>query len=105
MAVGTVGGATKVHPTARIAMQILDVQSAQELAEVVVAAGLAQNLAAIRALATEGIQAGHMALHARQMAMAAGAPESLVSRIVETMIAEGNIRLERARTLVQELNH
>jgi len=105
MAVGTVGGATKVHPTARIAMQILDVQSAQELAEVVVAAGLAQNLAAIRALATEGIQAGHMALHARQMAMAAGAPESLVSRIVETMIAEGNIRLERARALVQELNH
>ncbi|KAB2860705.1 MAG: 3-hydroxy-3-methylglutaryl-CoA reductase, partial [Anaerolineae bacterium] len=63
--------------------------------------GLAQNFAAIRALATEGIQAGHMALHARQLALAAGAQGEMVNRIVETMIAEGNIRLERAKTLVK----
>ncbi len=65
LAVGTVGGATRAHPTARLALQVLGVQTAQELAEVMVAVGLAQNLAAIRALATEGIQKGHMALHAR----------------------------------------
>ncbi|MBZ0320141.1 MAG: hydroxymethylglutaryl-CoA reductase, degradative [Anaerolineae bacterium] len=101
MAVGTVGGATKVHPTAQIAMKILGVSSARELAEVIVSVGLAQNFAAIRALATEGIQAGHMALHARQLALAAGAQGEMVNRIVETMIAEGNIRLDRAKSLVK----
>lgn len=101
LAVGTVGGATKVHPTAQLALKILGVQSAQELAEVVVAVGLAQNLAAIRALATEGIQPGHMALHARQLAIAAGATAEQVGSIVETMISEGKIRLERAKELVQ----
>lgn len=103
MAVGTVGGATKVHSTAKIAMKILGVASARELAEVIVSVGLAQNFAAIRALATEGIQAGHMALHARQLALAAGAQGEMVNRIVETMIAEGNIRLDRAKALVKEL--
>jgi hydroxymethylglutaryl-CoA reductase len=103
MAVGIVGGATRVHPTAQLVLRILGVESARELAEVVVAVGLAQNLAAIRALATEGIQSGHMALHARQMALAAGATPDLAQRVAEAMIAEGAIRLERARALVKEL--
>ena len=72
LAVGTVGGATRVHPTARAALQIMGVTTARDLAEIIVSVGLAQNLAAIRALATEGIQQGHMALHARQVAIAAG---------------------------------
>ena len=103
VAVGTVGGATRVHPAARVALKILDVRSARELAEIMVAVGLAQNLAAIRALATTGIQAGHMRLHARQMAVAAGASGELVGRVVEAMIAEGAIRLDRAQALVKEL--
>ncbi len=103
VAVGTVGGATRVHPTAKVAMKILGVQSARELAEVLVSVGLAQNLAAIRALATTGIQAGHMRLHARQIAVAAGASGELVQRVVEAMITEGAIRLDRARELVQAM--
>jgi hydroxymethylglutaryl-CoA reductase len=105
MAIGTVGGATKVHPTAKITLQILGLKSARELSEVVVAVGLAQNLAAIRALATDGIQLGHMALHARQLALAAGAGGELVNRIAQTMIEENNIRLDRAKTLANELAH
>jgi hydroxymethylglutaryl-CoA reductase len=103
LAVGIVGGATRVHPTAQVALKILSIDSAQQLAEVVAAVGLAQNLAAMRALATEGIQRGHMSLHAKQLAIAAGANGDLVPRIVQTMIEEGNIRLERAKQLVQEL--
>jgi len=102
LAVGTVGGATRVHPGARIAMKILGVSGARELAEVMAAVGLAQNLAAIRALATEGIQQGHMSLHARQMAIAAGAAADMVSRVVEQMLKEGNIRLERAKEIVAQ---
>ena len=105
LAVGIVGGATRVHPAARIALKILGVGTAQELSEVIVAVGLAQNLAAIKALATEGIQAGHMSLHARQIAIAAGASGDLIQRIADTMIEEGNIRLERAKTLVKELSN
>lgn len=100
LALGIVGGATRVHPTAQIALRILGVASARELAEVVVAVGLAQNFAAIRALATDGIQKGHMRLHAKQMAVAAGATGRLIERVVEQMIAENNIRLERAKQLV-----
>lgn len=103
LALGIVGGATRVHPTAQVALKILGVESAQQLSEVIAAVGLAQNLAAMRALATEGIQRGHMSLHARQLAVAAGAEADLVPRIVQTMIEEGNIRLERARQLVNEL--
>src|SRR5690606_5949918 len=73
LAVGTVGGATRVHPTAQVTMKILGVASASELAQVMAAVGLAQNLAAIKALATTGIQHGHMRMHARQVALAAGA--------------------------------
>lgn len=102
LSVGIVGGATRVHPMAQLALQILDVSSAQELAEVMAAVGLAQNLAAIRALATEGIQHGHMRMHARQLALAAGASVELVPQIVQQMIDENNIRLERAKELVNE---
>jgi len=104
MAVGIVGGATKSHPTARAAMKVLQVGSAKLLGEIMVCVGLAQNLGAIRALATVGIQSGHMALHARQVAMAAGAPNHLINEIVNIMVSEGNIRLDRAKALVQKLS-
>jgi hydroxymethylglutaryl-CoA reductase len=102
LAVGIVGGASRVHPTAKVALKILGVQTAQELAEVMAAVGLAQNLAALRALATEGIQRGHMQLHARQVAIAAGATGDLVEIIAERLVAEQRIRLDRAQELVQE---
>jgi hydroxymethylglutaryl-CoA reductase len=101
LAVGIVGGATRSHPLAQIAMKILGVQSARELSEVMAAVGLAQNLAAMRALVTEGIQAGHMALHARQMAIAAGAEGAAVDWVADQLVREGQIRVERARDLLQ----
>ncbi|HEX6387218.1 MAG TPA: hydroxymethylglutaryl-CoA reductase, degradative [Anaerolineae bacterium] len=100
LAVGIVGGATKAHPTARVALKILNVTSAAELAEVMAAVGLAQNLAAIKALATDGIQRGHMRLHARQVALAAGASDGLVQQIANQLVAEQNIRVDRARELI-----
>jgi hydroxymethylglutaryl-CoA reductase len=103
MAVGLVGGATRVHPTARLAIRILGVGSARELGEVVAAVGLAQNLAAIRALATEGIQRGHMQLHARQVALAAGAQGAEVDQVVECMVSEGAVHTERAEAILREL--
>ncbi len=102
LAVGIVGGATRVHPAAQVALKILGVQSARQLAEVIAAVGLAQNLAAMRALATEGIQRGHMRMHARQIAIAAGASGDLVNRVVQAMIEDNTIRLERAKELVQQ---
>jgi hydroxymethylglutaryl-CoA reductase len=104
MAVGIVGGATRVHPGAQVALKILGVQHAHELAEIVVSAGLAQNLAAIRALATEGIQKGHMALHARQVAIAAGAVDEQVEGVARRMVAEGEISPDRAGAILQEIN-
>ena len=101
MAVGTVGGSTQAHPTARAALKILGVKSAGELACVMAAVGLAQNLAALRALAAEGIQRGHMELHARQIAVAAGATGSDVDRIAGQMVAENRIAPARARELMQ----
>lgn len=103
MAVGIVGGATKVHPTAKIAMKILDVSSAAELAEIMVAVGLAQNLAAIKALATTGIQHGHMRMHARQVALAAGASGEAVQHIANLIVKEQNIRVSRAKELLAEM--
>ncbi len=103
MAVGIVGGATKVHPAARAALKIMGIRTARELAEVIVSVGLAQNLAAIRALATEGIQRGHMSLHARQLASAAGATGNLIERVAAQMVAEKTIRLDRAQALVKEI--
>ena len=102
LATGIVGGATRSHPVAQIAMKILNVNSANELSEVMVAVGLAQNLAAIRALATDGIQRGHMALHARQVAIAAGAQGEDVERVASQLVREGQVRVERARELLAE---
>jgi hydroxymethylglutaryl-CoA reductase len=103
LSVGIVGGATRSHPLAAVALKILGVTSARQLSEVMVAVGLAQNLAAIRALVTDGIQRGHMRLHARQIAIAAGAHEDLVDSIAVRLIQEGEIRVERARELLIEL--
>jgi hydroxymethylglutaryl-CoA reductase len=102
MAVGIIGGATKVHPIAKIALKILGVKSARELSEVMAAVGLAQNLAALRALAAEGIQRGHMELHARNIAIMAGAAGELIDVIAEQMVKERKIRMDRARELLQE---
>jgi len=102
LAVGTVGGATRVHPSAKAALALMGVKSAHELAEVIVSVGLAQNLAALRALATEGIQKGHMSLHARQVALAAGALASEVERVAQRMIEEGTIRIDRAQEILKE---
>ena len=103
MPVGIVGGATKVHPMARISLKILGVKTAKELAEVMGAVGLAQNLAALRALATEGIQKGHMRLHARNIAIMVGAPRHLVDKIAKRMIEEGKISYARAKEILEEL--
>lgn len=103
MAVGIVGGATKVHPAAQTALKLLGVESAGELAQIAVCAGLASNLAAMRALACEGIQQGHMGLHARQIAMAAGAAGGLVDEVARRMVEERNIKPARAEELVAEL--
>jgi hydroxymethylglutaryl-CoA reductase len=100
LAVGIVGGATRVHPLARLALNILGVATARELAEIIASVGLAQNLAAIRALATEGIQRGHMALHARQIAIAAGARPDEVDRLAAALVAERQIRTDRAQELL-----
>lgn len=104
LAVGIVGGATKVHPAAQTALKLLDVHSARELAEICVCAGLASNIAAMRALATEGIQQGHMALHARQIAMSAGASGALVDLVAEQLVRERNIKPARAAELLHELS-
>ncbi|MEM0217992.1 MAG: hydroxymethylglutaryl-CoA reductase, degradative [Desulfurococcaceae archaeon] len=99
--VGVVGGATRVHPVANIALKILGVKTAKELAEVMAAVGLAQNLAAIRALVTEGIQRGHMRLHAKNLAIMAGATGDLIDRVAERMIRDGKIRYDYAKELVE----
>jgi hydroxymethylglutaryl-CoA reductase len=102
MAVGIAGGATRVHPIAKIALKILGVKTANEFGEVLAAVGLAQNLGALRALAHEGIQRGHMSLHARNVAMSAGATGDLVDLIVERMVTERKVRLDRAKELMEE---
>jgi hydroxymethylglutaryl-CoA reductase len=104
LAVGIVGGATRVHPTAQAALQVLAVTHAGELAEICVCAGLASNLAAMRALATEGIQRGHMALHARQIAMAAGAQGDDVAMIAQKMIDMQSIKPATATALLQQIH-
>lgn len=102
MAVGIIGGTTKVHPIARIALKILGVKSSRELGEVLAAVGLAQNLGALRALANEGIQRGHMSLHARNIAIMAGAKGDLIDIIAEKMVEERKIRMDRAMELLEE---
>ncbi len=103
MAVGIVGGATKVHPTAQAALKLMGVTTARELAEIVVSVGLAQNLAALRALATEGIQRGHMTLHARQVAIAAGATGEQIDVVAGRMVAEKVVRIDRAEEILKEV--
>jgi len=103
MAVGTIGGAVRVHPVAKIALKILGIKTAKELAEVMGAVGLAQNLAALRALATEGIQKGHMKLHARQLAITAGAKGDEVDEVVKEMLKRGEIRLDVAKEILEAI--
>ena len=103
VAVGTIGGATAVHPIAKICRKILGVQSARELGEIMAAVGLAQNLAAMRALATDGIQRGHMKLHARNIAVMAGAEGELIDIVARKMVMEKKIRLDRAVEILREL--
>ncbi|QIB70273.1 hydroxymethylglutaryl-CoA reductase, degradative [Aminipila butyrica] len=102
MAVGLVGGATKIHPTAQVAVKMLGVKSAAELGEIIASVGLAQNLAAIKALATEGIQRGHMSLHARNLASVTGAKGDILDKIVDKMVKEKKVRLEYAQELLKE---
>ena len=102
-AVGLVGGATKTHPTAKAAVRILGVKSARELGEVMAAVGLAQNLAALKALSTEGIQRGHMDLHAKNIAVMAGAKDGEVDAVAEKIAKEGRINVDRAREVLHEL--
>ena len=101
MAVGIIGGATKVNPTAKAALKLMGVKTASELAGIIVSVGLAQNLAALRALATEGIQRGHMSLHARQVAITAGAAGVLIEKVAAQMIAEKTVRIDRAEQLLK----
>jgi hydroxymethylglutaryl-CoA reductase len=103
MAVGIIGGVVSVHPTAKIALKILNIQSAKELAMIIAAAGLAQNLGALRALAAEGIQSGHMRLHARNIAVMAGAKGSDIDRVAKIIADEGQINIKRAKEIVSQL--
>jgi hydroxymethylglutaryl-CoA reductase len=103
MAVGIVGGATKVHPTAKAALKLMGVKTAAELAGIIVSVGLAQNLAALRALATEGIQRGHMSLHARQVAIAAGATGDQIEKVAAQMVAEKTVRIDRAEEIMRKI--
>jgi hydroxymethylglutaryl-CoA reductase len=103
MAVGIVGGATKVHPAAQAAVKLLGVITANALAEIIVSVGLAQNMAALRALATEGIQRGHMSLHARQVAIAAGATGDLIEKVAARMVVEKVVRIDRAEAILKDL--
>ncbi|GAA4024989.1 hydroxymethylglutaryl-CoA reductase, degradative [Actimicrobium antarcticum] len=102
MPVGLVGGATKTHPLARLSLKIMQLKSAQELAEIAVAVGLAQNMGALRALATEGIQRGHMALHARNIAIVAGATGADIDRVARAMVAAHDVRADYAAELLRK---
>ena len=103
MAVGLVGGATRTHPVAQAAVKLLGVTSAQELAEIVVTVGLAQNTGALRALAAEGIQKGHMSLHARNIAVLAGAQGDEIEKVAAMLKHEGHVRLDKAELALAEL--
>ena len=103
LSVGIVGGVANVHPVAKICTKILGVSSAQELASIMTATGLAQNYSAIRALATDGIQKGHMRLHARNLAAAAGASPQQIDKIVQIMVKEKTISLDRAKELLKQI--
>ncbi|RLG20295.1 hydroxymethylglutaryl-CoA reductase, degradative [Candidatus Micrarchaeota archaeon] len=101
LAVGIVGGATKTHPLAQLCIKLLGVKNARELAEIIAAVGLAQNFAALRALAGEGIQRGHMQLHARNIAVMAGAKGKQIDEIAKKMAEEKNVKVSRAKELLE----
>ena len=103
MAVGLIGGATATHPIAKISVKILGVRTAIELAQIIASVGLAQNFAALRALATEGIQRGHMTLHARNVATMAGAEGDLIDKVAAIMVKERKVRMDRAKEIVEEI--
>ena len=103
MAVGLIGGAVRTHPIAKIALKILGVKTANEFGEVLAAVGLAQNLGALRALAHEGIQKGHMSLHARNIAVAAGAEGEMIDSVAQKMVQERKIRMDRAKELIDQI--
>ncbi len=103
MALGLIGGATAVHPIAKANVKILGVKTASELGEVMAAVGLAQNFAALRALATEGIQRGHMELHARNVAVMAGAEGDMIEKVVGILVRERKVRIDRAKEVIEEL--
>jgi hydroxymethylglutaryl-CoA reductase len=104
LAVGIVGGATRVHPAARSALKLMGVNTASDLASIIAAVGLAQNLAALRALATEGIQRGHMSLHARQVAISAGASGDRIDQVAKQMVAEKKVRIDRAEEILRSFD-
>lgn len=103
LSVGIVGGISTVHPVAKMSLKILGVKTAGELACVIASAGLAQNLAAIRALSSEGIQKGHMKLHAKNIAVTAGATGKIVDLVSEAMYKESKISLDNARRILHDL--
>ena len=103
LAVGIVGGATRVHPAAQAALKLMGVQTAAQLAEIIAAVGLAQNLGALRALATEGIQRGHMTLHARQVAIAAGAQGAEIAEVARRLAESGEVRIDRAQEILAQM--
>ncbi len=103
LALGIIGGMTKIHPMARLALKILNVRSASELSQVAAALGLAQNVAALRALASEGIQKGHMALHSRNIAKVAGVPDELIEKVSQKMIEDKKIRIDYAKEILQKI--
>lgn len=104
MAVGLVGGATKIHPAAKAAVKLLGVKTASELGQIIACAGLANNMAAMKALATEGIQRGHMSLHARNLANTVGAKGEILEKIVAQMVADKKVRIEYAQELFDKYN-
>ncbi len=103
LAVGLIGGATRSHPMAQLSVKILGIKSARELAEIIASVGLAQNLAALRALSQEGIQSGHMKLHSRNVAIAAGAKDEEIDIVAKKMIKEKRVRFDRAQEILEEL--
>ena len=104
LALGIIGGMTKIHPMARLALKILNVKSANELSQIAAAVGLAQNVAALRALASEGIQKGHMALHSRNIAKFAGVPEDLIESVSKKMIEDKKIRIDYAKEILHKIS-
>jgi hydroxymethylglutaryl-CoA reductase len=103
LAVGLIGGATKVHPTARACLAILGVTTAERLARIIAAVGLAQNFSALKALATTGIQKGHMALHAQNIAMMAGAVGEEIDAVARLLVERASVRMDVAEQVLKDV--